>query len=203
MTGVQTCALPIFQNKIASEHTLLSDPKIRFSRLIWISPDAKLQNDKQKIFVENLRREIEDSESAEIIQSPIEDFKLLVLEEALQLNINILTSEVVKTGINLNKIHNIVYFIYDKIDEFEAKKLVDFLTFKNYEVLTPVFEGELLNLREIHLRNLRNCDWAIVFVNKVNDLWLQMKVLDLLKTDRKSTRLNSSHSTLSRMPSSA
>ena len=32
---------------------------------------------------------------------------------------------------------------------------------------------------------------------------MQSKVEDYLKQDRKSTRLNSSHSTLSRMPSSA
>lgn len=169
------------QNKLASEHAFLNAGSNRFSRLIWISPDAKLQNDKQKIFVENLRREIEDTESAEIIQSPIEDFKLVVLEELLELNINRLTNEVLNSNQNPKKDQKIIYFIYDKIDEYEAKKIVDFLKYKNFEVLSPVFSGELLNLREIHISNLRNCDLAMIFVNKVNDLWLQMKVLDLLK----------------------
>jgi len=170
------------QNKLAGDYNLISsgDAGKNFSRLIWISPDAKLENEKQKMFVDNLRRELEANEGAEILQSPIEDFKMVVLEELLNLNThkvgNLKLTSAKTKGDKKN-----VYFIYDRIDEFEAKKTADFLNFKGYEVVVPTFEGQLLELREIHLQNLRMCDGALIYINKVNDLWVQMKFLDLLK----------------------
>mgnify|MGYP002777090570 CR=1 FL=1 len=169
------------QNKLAGEHSLLSSGGTKkFSRLIWISPDAKLDNDKQKMFVDNLRRELEANEGAEILQSPIEDFKMVVLEELLNLNLNKLKKSAITNG---KHDHNkkSLYLIYDKVDDFEAKKLADFFSYKGIEVITPTFEGQLLELREIHLENLKICDSALIYINKVNDLWVQMKFLDLLK----------------------
>ena len=178
--GTEKSVLDI-QNKLAGEYSLMADANNKkFSRLIWISPDAQFQNDKQKIFIDNLRRELEDNEGAEILQSPIEDFKMLVLEELLNLNHEKLrrintSSPAAVSGKKL------VYFIYDKIDDYEAKKIAEFLQYNNFEVVLPSFTGQLLELREIHLSNLRSCDIALIYINNVNDLWVQMKFLDLLK----------------------
>jgi len=38
-------------------------------------------------------------------------------------------------------------------------------------VLTPAFEGDLLEVRKQHIENLRNFDGAIIFKGKVNDQW--------------------------------
>ncbi len=178
--GLEKSVLDI-QNKLAGDHSLMasagSDNK--FSRLIWISPDARLENDKQKMFIDNLRRELEANEGAEILQSPIEDFKMVVLEELLNLNLDKLRNA--SSDEKLNHSKKIIYLIFDRVDEFEAKKIADFLVYKGYEAVLPSFEGQLLELREIHLRNLRQCDSALIYINKVNDLWVQMKFLDLLK----------------------
>jgi hypothetical protein len=171
------------QNKLAGEHSTMNSAVVgedqRFNRLIWISPNAQLLNDKQKIFVDNLRRDLEANEGAEILQSPIEDFKMVVLEELLGLNINKIRASTEKNEVSSKG--KFVYLIYDKIDEFEAKKIAEQLRDNNMEIITPSFDGHLLELREIHLSNLRRCDIGIVFMNKVNDLWVQMKFLDLLK----------------------
>ena len=45
----------------------------------------------------------------------------------------------------------------------------------------PEFDGELLELRKKHIDNLRNFDAAIIFKGKVNEQWVRIKVLDLLK----------------------
>ena len=45
----------------------------------------------------------------------------------------------------------------------------------------PAFEGDLLEVRKRHIENLRNFDGAIIFKGKVNDQWVRMKILDLLK----------------------
>jgi hypothetical protein len=38
-----------------------------------------------------------------------------------------------------------------------------------------------LDVRKRHIENLQNFDGAIIFKGKVNDQWVRMKVLDLLK----------------------
>jgi len=126
-----------------------------------------------------LRRDLEANEGAEILQSPIEDFKMVVLEELLGLNINKIRASADKNEAGTKG--KCVYLIYDRIDEFEAKKIADQLKYSNIDVIMPSFDGQLLELREIHLNNLRRCDAGIVFMNQVNDLWVQMKFLDLLK----------------------
>lgn len=167
------------QNRLAGEYNIISSAEQnKFSRLIWISPDAKLENDKQKMFVDNLRRDLEANEGAEILHSPIEDFKMVVLEELLDLNLSKLRKRNFSTS---NSNSKSIYLIYDKIDEIEAKKIADFLSFRGYDITMPSFEGQLLELREIHLENLSKCDGALIYINKVNDLWVQMKFLDLLK----------------------
>lgn len=45
----------------------------------------------------------------------------------------------------------------------------------------PDFEGELLSVRQKHIDNLRNFDAAIIYRGKVNEQWVRMKILDLLK----------------------
>jgi hypothetical protein len=45
----------------------------------------------------------------------------------------------------------------------------------------PEFEGELLDLRKKHIDNLRNFDAAIIYKGKVNEQWVRMKALDILK----------------------
>ncbi|MDX2190604.1 MAG: hypothetical protein SFY32_12140 [Bacteroidota bacterium] len=180
--GLEKSILDI-QNKLASEHAHLQsaivDDEQKFSRLIWISPSAQLLNDKQKMFVDNLRRDLEANEGAEILQSPIEDFKTVVLGELLGVNLDKIKKTETK---NNNSNHSkSVYLIYDKADEFEAKKIAEICKNNQVQVITPSFEGNLLELREIHLQNLRTCDTGLVFMNNVNDLWVQMKFLDLLK----------------------
>src|SRR5690606_14855059 len=47
--------------------------------------------------------------------------------------------------------------------------------------LQPEFEGDLLELRKKHVENLKNFDSAIIYQGVVNEQWVRMKVLDLLK----------------------
>ncbi|MDX2196593.1 MAG: hypothetical protein NW207_09265 [Cytophagales bacterium] len=183
-TGSEKSILDI-QNKLAGEHSQLvtatnGDGDKKFTRLIWISPSAQLVNDKQRIFVDNLRRELEDNEGAEIHQSPIEDLKMTILEELLGLNLDKVRRQIAKQNLsnaNLQKL----YFIYDKMDEYEAKKILENIDQQKFDIIPSSFDGDLLKLREIHNNNLKICDIGIIFANNVNDIWLQMKYSDLLK----------------------
>lgn len=159
------------QNKFAAEKSQQVS-KENFSRLIWISPDLTNASERQKSFIENIKRDTEAQEGAEILQTPLEDFKNIVREELLD------SPEKKILGDTGGKS---IYLVHDRIDQQEVRPLIDALQKNGYQVLTPEFEGELLELRQKHIENLRNFDAAIIYKGKVNEQWVRMKVLDLLK----------------------
>ncbi len=161
------------QNQLAAETALAKkQSKQDFSRLIWISQNLKNASDKQKAFIDTIKRDTEAQEGAEILQNPLEDFKNIMREELLE------SQERAKPDESDGKS---IYLVHDKIDENEVKSFREVIEKSGFKVLIPAFEGELLEVRKQHIDNLRNFDGAIIFKGKVNDQWVRMKVLDLLK----------------------
>lgn len=161
------------QNKLAAEVSLAKrQNKQEFSRLIWIAQNLKNASDKQKAFIDTLKRDTEAQEGAEILQNPLEDFKNIVREELLESQERRTMDE---SG------GKSIYLVHDKIDDIEVKPFKEILEKSGFKVLIPAFEGELLEVRKQHIDNLRNFDGAIIFKGRVNDQWVRMKVLDLLK----------------------
>ncbi|HZY80656.1 MAG TPA: hypothetical protein VFE50_14130 [Cyclobacteriaceae bacterium] len=160
------------QNRIAAELAAIKrQNKEDFSRLIWISPNLKNASDRQRSFIDNIRRDIEAQEGAEILQNPLEDFKNIMREELLEAQDKEYEDFQGKA----------IYLVHDRIDESEVLPFREAIEKSGFKVLTPAFEGDLLDVRKQHIENLRNFDGAIIFKGKVNDQWVRMKVLDLLK----------------------
>lgn len=159
------------QNKLAAEKSQKVS-KEEFSRLIWISPTLTNASERQKAFIDNIKRDVDAQEGAEILQTPLEDFKNIIREELLD------TRERAPLPETNGKS---VYLVHDKVDVSDVKPLIDAIQKSGYTVITPEFEGDLLNVRQKHIDNLRNFDTAIIYKGKVNDQWVRMKVLDLLK----------------------
>lgn len=161
------------QNKLAAEKSIeAKENRDVFSRLIWITPDVSHVSDRQKRFIETLKRDSEGQENTEILQTPLEDFKNIIREELQDASEKKLLDE---TG------GRAIYFIHDKADLDEARPYVDLIKKSGFSVLLPPFEGELLELRQKHVENLRNLDVAVIFKGKANEQWVRMKALDLLK----------------------
>ncbi len=161
------------QNRLAAERSVQAKQNTsEFSRLIWISPTPANASDKQKSFIESIKRDVEAQEGAEILQTPLEDFKNIMREELVE------SLERKHSGAEVGKS---VYLVHDRIDQQEVKPLAEVIEKSGYKVLMPEFEGELLDLRKKHIDNLRSFDAAIIFKGKVNEQWVRMKVLDLLK----------------------
>jgi hypothetical protein len=159
------------QNRLAAEKSRNVSKDI-FLRLIWISPNLINASERQKSFIENIKRDTEAQEGAEILQTPLEDFKNIMREELMDAHDKKALDD---TG------GKSVYFVHDKIDHKEVMPIIDAISKSGYKVLTPEFEGELLDLRQKHIDNLRNFDAAIIYKGKVNEQWVRMKVLDLYK----------------------
>ena len=161
------------QNKIASETAVAKrQSKEEFSRLIWIAQNLKNASDRQKAFIETIRRDTEAQEGAEILQNPLEDFKNIMREELID------SQDKTKAETEGSKS---IYLVHDRVDMAEVAPIREVLEKSGFKVLVPAFEGELLEVRKKHIDNLRNFDGAIIFKGKVNDQWVRMKILDLLK----------------------
>ena len=161
------------QNQLAAEQSQLKKlKKEEYSRLIWIAPNIKNASDKQKSFIENIRRDTEAQEGAEILQNPLEDFKNIMREELLE-------SLERKDADDFKG--KSIYVVHDRVDDQEVKPFKEAIEKSGFKILTPAFEGELLDVRKNHIDNLKNLDGAIIFKGKVNDQWVRMKILDLLK----------------------
>jgi hypothetical protein len=162
------------QNKIAAEKSHKAKENSEdFTRLIWISPVVSNASEKQKGFIENIKRDVEAQEGAEILQTPLEDFK------------NIMREELVESGERKASIEDsggrCIYLMHDRVDVNDVKPIREVLELSGFRVLVPEFEGELLDVRKKHIDNLRTFDAAIIYKGKVNEQWVRMKALDLLK----------------------
>lgn len=170
------------QNRIAADiSSETKGKKEELSRLIWITPELSHISEQQQSFIGNLKRDAASLEGAEILQTPLEYFKTIIRDELLEAGIDRkLRGDIEQNGKedDIKK----VYLIYDKVDEAAIKTIKQKIEKKNgCKVICPVFEGELLELREQHISNLKTFDAAIIFKGKVNDQWVRMKVLDILK----------------------
>jgi hypothetical protein len=143
-----------------------------FQRLIWITPHRAHQTERQKMFIENIKRDVEMQDGAEVLETPLEDFKSIIREE-LQEAID--RKNIKETG------GRAVYLLYDKGDDDDVKPYADLIEKCGFHVLTPSFEGELLQQRQKHIENLRALDAAIIYKGKATEQWARMKALDLMK----------------------
>ncbi len=175
------------QNKFAGErcHLYASSPINEndpgFSRYIWLSPETKLLNNKQIDFIENLKKEVESVERTEMVQTPIEDFKVIIRQQ-LGVDMRVKNSLVNFIPDSSRKKRNgKVYLIFEKIDREAIIPIKKFLEDREIEVFTPDIEGSLIEIQQNHIQNLKNFDVAIIYQGKVNEQWVKMKILDLLK----------------------
>jgi hypothetical protein len=150
-----------------------------FSRLIWVSPNMRNVSERQRIFIDSIKRDLNALEGAEILQTPLEDFKNIVREELIEIGIEKKFSQKILSGNGGGK--PILYLIVDKTDLEAAKPYMKVMEKEGFEVITPIHEGDLLSSRQFHIDNLRRFDLAVIFYGKVNKQWIRMKMLDLLK----------------------
>jgi hypothetical protein len=161
------------QNRLAAEKSVRAKEKRQeFTRLIWIPTNLSNVSERQKGFLENIKRDVEAQEGVEILQTSLEDFKNIMREELM---------EAVEKKQYREGPGKTIYVMHDKIDRKEVTPFIQMIKDSGFEVLVPDFEGELLELRQQHIENLRRLDAAIIYKGKVNEQWVRMKALDLLK----------------------
>src|SRR5690606_42122137 len=104
-----------------------------FSRLIWVSPNLSTASERQKSFIENIKRDAEAQEGAEILQTPLEDFKNIMREELVDFDERRHFEE--PDGRS-------VYLMHDRVDVHDVKPIREVFEGAGIRVLVPEFEGE-------------------------------------------------------------
>ena len=167
------------QNRFSNEKSMFiasgaeSNNK-NFSRILWLAPNLIYQSEKQKIFVDNLRQNADNLEGAELLEVPLEDLKVAVRRILTEKN-------TVVPQVNANA-QKSIYLIYDKADEGKIDQITAYCKNANLEILRPIFEGNLLDIRKNHINNLVHGDIALIFSHDTTPEWTKMKLLDLLKS---------------------
>ncbi len=75
-----------------------------------------------------------------------------------------------------------IYLICDEYDVENIGPLEDYLFHQNYEVITPVFEGDEAEIRQMHEDYLRECHAVIIYYGVGNELWQRRKLSELRKS---------------------
>jgi hypothetical protein len=173
--GTESSVMDI-QNALASEYAEANPQS--FNRLIWISPTLKYASEKQKSFIHNIKRDDKASFGAEVLQTSLEDFKNTLWEELLDKGLN---KKLRNSFHDESQDKPIVYLIYDEIDSNTVETVKKEILQHDVQLITLDNKGELMDLRNKHIDALKQMDAAIVFQENVNNQWVYMKLLDLLK----------------------
>ncbi|MFY0608259.1 MAG: DUF4062 domain-containing protein [Cyclobacteriaceae bacterium] len=176
------------QNRIASNHTYemaeynktAKEPN-PFSRLIWVSPDLKNVTERQKIFIEDLKSDAASLEEAEVLQITLQELKAIIREELVTGGRFSSKKRNIEGLDNKEDKSKIVYLIQDKSDIKTAKPIREYLEKSGFNVVSPVYEGDLVDIRYVHQENLRRCDASIIYFGNAKEAWIKTKLQDLLK----------------------
>lgn len=168
-----------FQNKIAAEFCQKNSSML--NRVIWLSPEYKNTDLEQNEYLEQLRRNKDELSSAELVQTPIELLKSIILEnlekggQKSQNNVKMKSKELesIKEGG--------VYIIHDAADKEEVKDLVKWFQKNDFDVHTPDFDLEHYKLMSDHKEKLKKTDSILIYCNHGNIQWSKTKIKDIIK----------------------
>ncbi len=171
-----TRSLVEIQNELAVERAAQSN----FSRLLWIPAGLKVEDERQKRVLEQMRLDPRIHGGADLLETSLEDLRT-VFQERLQRHAEpapVATPSAPRASGVVNRI----YLMYDSRDQDAIAPYADYLFEQNLEVIHPVFEGDEAEIREYHEDNLRTCDGALIFYGSANECWLRRKLREVQKS---------------------
>jgi hypothetical protein len=174
-------SIVVIQNELAIERGARSG----FSRLVWLPPGLVSEEEKQLQFIDRLQTDVRIQAGADILQTPLEDFKGVVLqrlapapEEPASQEKSEAEADAGEEGSGLVRI----YMIYDQRDGDAPQPLEDYLFSQGFEVIVPVFDGDEAQVRRDHEESLSLCDGVLLYYGTANELWLRRKLREIQKS---------------------
>ena len=120
---------------------------------------------------------IQQLEEVDFLRSNFEDFKYYLLKKIEEDNLEVEDRFYIKGSDNLS-----IYFLFDAIDKEGAEQYIDYLEKRGFTVFSPLFESDIMAARQMHTSCLKKFDIAIIFAKDANINWVNMKIMDILKS---------------------
>lgn len=170
----------VLQNELAVERGQKGD----FTRLIWMPPDLATEDERQSKLIESLETDPRIQDGADILQTPLEDFKTAIHKKLQPPEEDEEEPEEELPGMLEDGDDELcrIYLICDQRDLDHTMALEDYLFDQGYEVIVPVFEGEEAQIRKDHEENLVTCDAVVFYYGAGNELWLRRKLREMQKS---------------------
>lgn len=171
------------ENQLSAEHSRQVNDKPgvkyyeRFNRIIWLSNNRENLGVKQKLFIDNLKKDLVNIKYAEILECPIETLKGFVVGKIREQQKR--NEPAIINGSNNKKS---IYLICDVTERDQCGPISSYLKDQGYEVIFSNFDGELLQIRDSHLRNLQVCDGTLIYYGNNNENWVKSKLFDSVKS---------------------
>jgi serine/threonine protein kinase len=147
------------------------------NRLIWIPKGLKPRDERQAAFLRQLEADPRTVTGAELVADTLENLKVLLRTrwEREQAELDKPAGATAPGGAPR------VYLIGDQLDEAGLEVLEDFFYDQGIEVSLPGFEAEEAEVQQVHIRNLRDCDAALIYYGAAGMHWVDFKIRDLQK----------------------
>ena len=156
-----------WQEELAAERGA-ADPA--FTRLVWMPSGLQATGNRQQQFVEELQTRL--GADAELLQTTVEDLKRRIHEK-----LNPAPKMTAAGGGDVKS----VYLVCDDRDVEEVAPIETFLFDEGYEVIPTLPSDDTQQLAQYHRESLVNCDAALVYYGRANQMWLRSKLWDLQK----------------------
>ncbi len=167
------------QNNLATEHfrelsKMDAPDAFNLGKVIWISPQMSYLTAKQKMYIENMKKESDSLVNIEVMETGIEELKSFITEKMAKAQED--QEEVVNTGMG-----KVIYLICEKEELRACKKVKRYLEGEGHVVLMSRFDGKPEEIRSSHTRNLLACDATIIYYGRGSEDWMKSKEKDLMK----------------------
>ena len=169
------------QNQIAAKVSKASG----MERVIWMPPTIEVSDTRQQTLIQNLKTNPELQYKADVIIKTLDDLKFEINDKLERLKEPEVEEEVVAEAAAAPKKSGpkSIYFICDESDLDNIAEVEDYLFDQGFEIVIPLFEGEISEIRQDHEANIKNCDAVILFYGNVKDSWLRSNMRDFLDLD--------------------
>jgi len=189
MFGIDKCGLtndthiPIdgIQLKLASDLSMsykLVQGVVRknhdFRRIIWLDPNLESGNTHRKKFLEEIKKDREFIDKADILNVQFEQFKHYILDN--------LVDDVHQVSLK-NEPDNpqkTIYLISDPQSKLDGDYVYNYFKDLGFKVIRSQSTSDLHNARNLHNHYIKVCNATIVCFSG-NELWMESKLNDLKK----------------------
>ncbi|MDI9355482.1 MAG: DUF4062 domain-containing protein [Chitinophagaceae bacterium] len=148
-------------------------------KIIWIPQNFQNHYEKQDIFIDRIKTDINTDYFLDIFQGNIAELKELIKKEIHFLGEQFKKKRHQTSAIEKKKS---IYVIFDKIDTDIAIPIVKFFKDMDFHIITPNFETNIIEMRNLHRIYLQQCDASFIIYGKINEQWVLSKIQDIHRT---------------------